>query len=214
MKTSSCLIAIIALAGMILMGCERPNPNSIVSPRSDQNNVASLAKSPPANSGPIVVRFTTSAGLVFQDLARQLVSVHSTEDGFFCGPSTVFELLTIQLILNPADPVHLLAKGEPFVKVYGPADLDDFFGVSGAFTGPCDFIANGPKLAEGTAKFLDTDNNFFVVPPGANAFGARSNGTLQLVGGGGKVNFNLKQQFLIKPDGSFQVLVGNIMLTP
>jgi hypothetical protein len=204
------IIGVMLLMTLFVVGCNDQNAPTAV-PQSTPVVASSLAKGgPPANSGPIVVRYEDGAYFFVEDTERQLVSVHTTFNGFFCQPSTVFELVDFQHAFTPTGAVRSIIKGETFVRVYGPANFDD------VFSNFCDFIRNGPRLAEGTANLVYHDNNYVVWPPpgpGANAAGIESNGKLQLVGSDGEVSYHLNVQGLVKPDGSVTFVVQNINLT-
>ena len=211
MKRST-ILSTILLATVFVVGCSdqtAPTASSEGTPTLP----SSLAKSPPAVSG-IVIRFAVNAGasLAFFDAARELVTVLSVDNGLLgCTAITQTSPINFQIVNSPTGAVQRLVKGQAlFVTVYDATGLPPFPPLT------CPFLtgATGRLLAQGAGNFLNTDNNVPVAGPGANAFAFRSNGTLQLVGGGGQVNFRLTQQFLIKPNGSFVPLVGDIVLTP
>lgn len=205
------ILSTILLATVFAVGCsDQTAPTT--SSEGTSTLPSSLAKSPPALSG-LVIRFAlnANAAAVFFDAARELVIVLSVDNGLLgCTAITQTSPLNFQAVFAPTGAELVLVKGQSlFVTVYDATGLFPFPLTCPFLTG-----ATGRLLAQGAGQVLNTDNNVQVVGPGANAFGFRSNGTLQLVGGGGQVNFRLTQQFLIKPDGSFVPLVGDIVLTP
>lgn len=154
----------------------------------------------------IVVRFSISGlpGIIFFDPERLLISLHSSDDGLEgCGPATEFEALDFQRLFSPSGAIHQLLMTTDFVNVY---DVTGFPALDCALlTG-----ATGRRLAAGRALFVATDNDIFVSGPGAKAFGEGSAGHLNnLVNDGAEsLGYNIMRRFVIKPDGSFELLAS------
>ena len=155
----------------------------------------------PAQQGAVVIRNDLGVGIVFFNVDDQIVSVHATEDGFFCGPSTVVDPLVEQLVFNP-NTIHQLINGTTFVKAYQPGTPADFF------ADPCAFIIGGPLVAEGRSALVVTDNDLLGSGPGANAFGLMAASHLEDVNTEERINYNIIQRLLFKPNGSFTFLVN------
>ena len=209
MKHITTLCAIL-LVTVFAAGCsEQKAPTAIL---DGQPEVSSkLYKGPPSSSGTRVVRFTLPAGfaIAFFDPQQQLVALLAVDDGLLgCTTVTDFIEVDIQQVFSPTGAVRqLVVAKDAFVFIYDATGLPPFPPLT------CSFLTGSRLLAEGRAVVVNTDNDAPVAGPGANAFGTRSNGQIDLVGGG-KVLFHLKQQFLIKPDGSFVVLANDIVLNP
>jgi len=151
----------------------------------------------------IIVRTETGFFLVAFDFENQLISIHTTTDDILgCRDLTnVFPDADFQRIFSPADEIlvqDLLLSKKHFVAVF---DLS-------APLGTCEEIL-AAKLAEGTAQFVLTDNDFFAFLRDfgirANAFGFTAQGTLELMNGGGKAHYNTVQRFVFFPPDEVKV---------
>jgi hypothetical protein len=144
------LIGLLAL----LLGCQQQEaPMEQSQLTSDQTT--SLLK-PPANSGPNIVRWESSFGWLFYDMANDLISIHSWDD-VVCSPGrTDFVLLQIQDIYNPSDQNLLMtlmkSKGH-WIFVF------DWTGLTGADIN-CEVLMEN-LFAVGRGNLVSTDNDLF-----------------------------------------------------
>jgi hypothetical protein len=133
-----------------------------------------------------VVRGSSGFFFFIFDAQHGMFALHIARDGFaFCGePFTVFRPGQFQQVLSPADQllVQQLFQAEgAFVTIYAWQG-QDIFETDEIL---CDFLLNGPRLAEGTARLVSTDNNLFGSPTSrVNAFGFVAEGVVELTGGG------------------------------
>ena len=205
MKRVIILCAILLVALLAASCSDQKAPTAL--PESIPVVTSSLAKSPPASSGPIVVRFETGFAVTFFDPNRLLLALIASDNSFLgCSSPTVFEPADFQLIFSPSGPVHQLAKAkESFTAVYD---------VTGLPLLDCALLTGPRKLAEGTAHHIATDNDLFFSGTRTNTFRLKGNGQLTNLVDGGTVNYNLHFHFQIKQDGSFEILANDIKLTP
>lgn len=78
------------------------------------------------------------------------------------------------------------------------------------FTGFLDLCQATP-IAQGTGNVTSTDNDRLVTGNGANAFGFRAQGIVELAGGG-SARVLAESEQLIRPDGTRVTLVSNVAL--
>lgn len=161
-----------------------------------------------------LLRFKSHFGYYAIDFENQLLAFHSTDNADqFCGQAvTAYDLADRQGVFNPADEtliMDLLLASEHFVKVYDWAGL---------MPDPIDCTyLDLNLLAEGTARFQLTDNDFLAFlrtePLRANAAGFTSEGTLNLTGGG-QTHYNAAQRVVFFPPDNVPEFTGKINLTP
>jgi hypothetical protein len=158
----------------------------------------------------VVLRFETGGGgawFALRDPNRNLLALYS-DDLRGCAEPADEGYGVAQLVFTPAGPIHQLTHGEQgLVSVYD---------VTGNPARNCDFWTgvSGRLIAQGSADFNWLDNDLALSGPGANVFGPNSNGTLDNLVDGGKVQYNLKFRWRMTPDGSFARLLNDIKLTP
>jgi hypothetical protein len=164
-----------------------------------------------------VVRGTSAFLFLLFDFEHRLAAAHNARDGFrgLCGDvTTVFTPGEFQDILSPADEILVqeLFKAEgAFVNVY---PWDGVFPPT--VEALCDFL-HGTRLAQGTARLVNTDNDFFAflrdAPIRADAFGFTAQGTVNLASGG-QAQYNAALRFVFFPPEPGRVVTARIGLTP
>ena len=177
----------LALASLsAILACAEPAPTeSSPVPAGLNSGPVSALSGAPEISGPIVVRGSSGFFFFVFDAPRGLFAIHIARNGFgFCGePFTIFRPGQFQQVQNPVDEllVQQLFQAEAFVTIYAWAgqdilETDDIL---------CDFLLNSPKIAQGTAHLVETDNALFGSPgTRVNAFGFTAEGVVELTGGG------------------------------
>jgi len=130
----------------------------------------------PDNGNPRILRFGSTAGFLIVDVEHNLFSLQAgTSRQFGCAPATVFDVMSVQWILeNPDDPLARIMEtrlGEDvYIAVYrGPFPFADC----------ADLMSR--KIAEGTGNFVNTDNDlnpFLRDDNNHNAFGFTAQGRL------------------------------------
>lgn len=209
--------AVCLLCAGLVIGCEQSPPTAVpqVGPSFNFSNG-------PANPG-IVLRTDRNDFFFFVDDKSLLVAFGSTGDGPFpCATSTVLTPGDLQRIVRDpssgTDPdafpeLRLFVADELFMFVY------DWTGMPNPFT--CDFILNGPRIAEGTARLVNTDNDFFAFlrddAPRTNSFGWQAHGTLQDLLNGGQVRFSGHVRIAFRPaepDDEVLVVQDKVTLVP
>lgn len=163
----------------------------------------------PAMSGPFIVRFESGFGIGFLDEERQLLGLHLLDDSLVgCRDKTAeSERLTVQAILEPTGEVQFLARSdEAFVGVFDVTGL-------AAFPPFCDFVANR-LIAEGFSTFTLTENDFFDSGTRRRTFSFKGNGQLENLLGDGDVSYNMHVRLVEREDGTLEVLVQDILLSP
>ncbi len=154
----------------------------------------------------IVVRFETDTAFLFVDFDRQILSLHSSDDGLRgCTAATAFEPLDVQQVFGGNGRVARLRLAQKnFVTVY---DWTGFPPIN------CPLLTNatGLLLAEGSSQLEEFDNDIeggAGFPPfeeGANAFGFNSAGELTNVATGSSIGYRLHRTHLILPDGTLRI---------
>lgn len=164
----------------------------------------------PATSGPFIVRFESGFGLVFSDSDRQLLSIHLLDDSFIgCRDETAeSERLTVQAILEPDGVVQFLARSD--------ATFTGVFDLTGLTSFPpfCEFALGPRRIAEGFSRLTLTENDFFDSGTRRRTFSFKANGQLENLLGGGDVSYNMEARLLEQADGTLEVLLSDVVLSP
>lgn len=180
LRTCGTLLALLA----VFTACtDRSAPTDVRTPAPSFDFVNN-----PDNGNPRILRFGSTAGFLIVDVERNLFSLQAgTSRQFGCAPADVFEVMSVQRILeNPDDPlagriIETRLGGDVFIAV---------------FTGPFPF-ANcadlmSRKIGEGTGHFVNTDNDlapFLRDDNNHNAFGFVAQGRIETTAGE-KVHYN------------------------
>lgn len=141
------------------------------------------------NGNPRILRIGSTGGWLLVDAEHNLFSVQAgTNRQFGCHSADVFDVISMQhLLSNPDDPAAraMMAPGlgeDVYLAVYrGPFP----------FANCADLMSR--KIAEGTGRFVITDNDLAPldrVNHNHNAFGFTAHGTLDRVDGAGTVHYN------------------------
>lgn len=140
------------------------------------------------------------ATFVYYNEEAGIVSVHTTDASFLCGPEDLTPV-SIQQIALPHDAVLVRhGHGPIFTRVYWPATLDELHGDNW-----CPFIEGGPLVAEGIARYTYTDND--AIPGGSRtrSWGYTIAGPLydlaEWCGDSGVVGFNWGFRARVDKDG-------------
>ncbi len=196
------LVGATVLGTALLAGCTDGN---VPTELTDIPEPAFNFSNGPSNPGPRVVRFDVlPAAALFVDAERQLVALLTTGDGLLgCRAITSESPLNFQEVTTPGGVVHQLFQiHEGFGAVY---DLPSFSFDCAVLTAP---------LAAGPVHVIGTDNDLNVSGTRTNAFGFKSNGTLDNLVGAGTIAFNQHFQALVKKDGSMETLQSDIRISP
>jgi hypothetical protein len=183
---------------------ERPGPTAVVSARTPGPSF-DFTNGP---SGlPNIFRGDRRVFFAWADFDRDLaILINAPAD-----PSDLFACGGTQ---PPPDLVHVQRVGQlqEVLKQVGLAREVSIFVYQPAPPTFADLCAATP-IGRGMGDFTATDNDLLGTGNGANAFGVRARGTVQLVSGGiARVTANAL--FVFKPDGTFGLFAANVMLGP
>lgn len=198
-------LALAVLVSAIAVGCDSPSmpPTGLrppfAEPRFDFTNGPS--------SLPNVFRFNNRVFFAWADFERNMAILvnsptNDPSDLRACGGALRPDFVSVQRVGLLQEVLHALRLArEVNILVFDPA--------------PATFedLCAATPIASGTGNLTSTDNDIFVTGNGANAFGFRAQGTVELATGG-SARVTAVQQLLIKPDGTFEVLVSSVMLHP
>ncbi len=159
-----------------------------------------------AQNGATVIWGAGYGGMVFYNEEESIVSIHTTDANFFCGPDLNQHPTIKQDIFLPHDAVHLNHEhGELFTRVFwpaAPADLQADY---------CSFVNGDLLVAEGIAHYKGTDNNVTATPPRTDSYGMTILGPLYdlvgLCGDSGIVRFHL--EYRARVDKNFEFITMN-----
>jgi hypothetical protein len=164
---------------------------------------AAPSESRPSFAGAQITRFPIDFVTVFgQDRVVTIGLVSSISDLCAGGIPVVDGKDTLKDVLTPAGPIRRIGHmSQATIVVYGasPADF-------------CD-LATTPVLGRGTGNFTDQDNDLALAGPGADSFGGKITGIVDLTSGG-RAHLLVLARFLVGNDGNFRVIVDRFELTP
>lgn len=145
-----------------------------------------------AQNGAVIIRDEAAVGVVEWN-GEDVLAVFSSDSLYFCEDELDIVPFDIMLVFRPDGSIQFHEHGSIFARVYYPATPDDFL------ADPCDFIANGPMVAEGITHFTGNDNDANNAHPNRqNTWGYTLNGTLyDLAGfcGDGMVDLHMVRRF-------------------
>jgi hypothetical protein len=125
-----------------------------------------------AQNGAVIFRGENDAGWVEWN-GESVVAVLSSDLEWYCGDELDIVPYDFMAVIRPDGSIKSQGNGSIFARVYYPATAEDFF------ADPCDFIENGPMVADGIAHFTANDNDANVSHPNRqNTYGYTLNGTL------------------------------------
>jgi hypothetical protein len=160
---------------------------------------------------PNVVRGDSVLLFVWADVSTDLVIVVNAPAGGVhalrrCGGPFTPEPQPVQTAGELQDVLHQVRLlRDVNIHVYSP--------IPSPFTGFLDLCQLSP-IATGTGTLTSTDNDRHNAGGGANAFGFRAQGSVDLVGGG-SARVLAESERLIAPDGTItEILVNNVRLIP
>jgi hypothetical protein len=197
-------LALAVLVSAIAVGCDSPSmpPTGprppFAEPRFDFTNGPS--------SLPNVFRLNNRIFFAWPDFDRNMAVLINTpadpSDLLACGGAVRPDFVSVQRVGLLQEVLHVLRLArEVNILVFDPA--------------PATFedLCEATPIASGTGNLTSSDNDLFLTGNGANAFGFRAQGTVELASGG-SARVTAVQQLLIKPDGTFEVLVSSVILSP
>ncbi len=198
-------LATVGLAALLpAIGCERPT--SVDRARSAQfdfmNGPADL---------PNIVRGDSTLLFVWADNSTDLVIVVNAPAAGVsavrrCGGPSTPEPQPVQTAGELQDVLHQ-------VRLWRDVNIHIYSPVPSPFRNFLDLCQLSP-IATGTGNFTSTDNDRHNTGSGANAFGFRAQGIVNLVGGG-SARVLAESERLIAPDGTItDILVNNVRLIP
>ena len=164
-----------------------------------------------AQNGAVIIRGEGDVGLIEWN-GESVLAVLSSDLGFYCEDEldiTPFEWMDV---VRPDGSIKFHEKGNLFARVYYPATPDDFW------LDPCDFIENGPMVAEGITHFTYNDNDATNAHPNRqNTWGYTLNGSLyDLAGfcGDGMVDLNIVRRFKFEKNCEGDCVVPQVLRGP
>ncbi|PYO38167.1 MAG: hypothetical protein DMD29_14090 [Gemmatimonadetes bacterium] len=191
MKPQS-LVTLGLLLPLLPVACDRPATvvTSAPPPQFDFTNGPSDL--------PNVFRGDSILLFVWPDYTTNLVIAVNAPDGGVsslrrCGSSLRPEPQPVQTVGEMQDVMRQLRLlRDVNIHVYSPVPA----GFSGFMS-----LCGATPIAQGTGNLISTDNDRLVTGNGANAFGFRAEGTVDLVAGG-SARVLAEEQMLILPDGT------------
>ncbi|MGH8568327.1 MAG: hypothetical protein ACREXU_09980 [Gammaproteobacteria bacterium] len=96
------------------------------------------------------------------------------------------------------------------LRVLRDATIHIYSPVPGGFTDVRSLCQRMP-VSRGIGNLTSTDNDRIVTGPGANAFGSRAQGTVELAAGG-SAGVSAERQSLVLPNGERRLLVSRVVL--
>jgi hypothetical protein len=177
------ILCVLLFVTVFAVGCSGQNAPTALSESTPENSV-SLAKGPPASSGPIVIRTETAFAVFYADPGAGISAVHGADMDEFCNGIVDFDIVKLQEIDVPEDAnriISLVHGHDVRTSVWPFTDFD------------CDLFTTTTPLATGTVDMVSTDNDVvvFLNPDNVNhnAFGWAAHG--KLVGPNGEeLNFS------------------------
>jgi hypothetical protein len=125
-----------------------------------------------AQNGAFIIRGEDYTGIMEWN-GESVVAVLSSDLNWYCGDELDIVPYDFMAVIRPDGSIKSQGNGSIFARVYYPATAEDFF------ADPCDFIENGPMVADGIAHFTANDNDANVSHPNRqNTYGYTLNGTL------------------------------------
>ncbi len=192
------------LVPLMAFGCEQSPPVA-----NDMPTVqADFMNGPP--DLPNVFRGDSILLFVWADFTRDLVIVVNAPTGGVhalrrCGGKLTPDPQPVQTVGELQDVARQ-------VRLLRDVNIDVYSPVPPAFRGFADLCQASP-FAHGTGNLTSTDNDRHVTGDGANAFGFRAEGIVDLADGG-SAGVTAESERLIKPDGTREVLASYVMLHP
>ena len=192
--------------GMLLLtiGCEHPTAGGPArSPQFDFMNGPSDL--------PNVVRGDSGLLFVWADVSTDLVIVVNAPAAGVsavrrCGGPSTPEPEPVQTAGELQDVLHQ-------VRLWRDVNIHIYSPVPSPFRSFLDLCRLSP-IAMGTGNFTSTDNDRHNAGNGANAFGFRAEGIVDLVSGG-SARVLAESERMIAPDGTItEILVNNVRLIP
>ena len=146
-------------------------------------------------NGAVIVRGADDNGFVEWN-GESVVAVLSSDSLWYCEWWERYIVpYDIMAVIRPDGSIKTQEKGSIFARVYYPATAEDFW------ADPCDFIANGPMVADGIAHFTGNNNDANGShPKRQNTYGYTLNGTLYDLAGfcaDGMVHLNIVRKYKI-----------------
>jgi len=213
MKPILSSVLLMAFVAFVFVGCSDESTSPVVSTSAKSGSNSSLMKTD--GSGAWVFKYGFNSAFGWFDANSGLMLVIGVNDfSSFCSGTGGMDWFSINDIYLPnADPdlrrnVYQLHGKDVTAVVWDAESWPPNF---------CAFVLANDPLAEGTAHFINTDNDFYAPDqenPNSNAWGYKANGTL--VGTDGKrYNLNLVYRVMWDgADGTRRNVVYKIQLTP
>ena len=175
MKNFLLLLALVVMAFSCQNEMEDLPQINLNSSKSEKSSHPNSIENSPDQSGFFVTRGEDVIAILFIDFKAGLTGTVGVDNALFCDPFPnfdAFQMIPTQQVDIPNDPLRLqiIQKGEAYFEVYD--------GVINEFI--CNFVQNTPRLAQGTASVVLTDNDLIVFerddPNNINAFGLNAKG--------------------------------------
>jgi hypothetical protein len=192
------------LVPLLAFGCEKPVPVANDAPIAQLDFMNGPSDLPNVFRGDSILLFA------WADPATDLVIVINAPSGGVhevvrCGGSQRPERQPVQSVGEVQGVLRQL-------RILRDANIHLYRPVPPGFTNVLDLCQHTP-FAHGTGNLTSTDNDRFVTGEGANAFGSRAEAVVDFVAGG-SARVLAERQALVKPDGTREVLVSNVVLLP
>jgi hypothetical protein len=192
----------VVLVGMLL-GCDQAPPTATPEVAEPPAAAARAERA----GGAFVFRGSVPGALLMVDFDRErtLVVGHTAAQlAGLCASGVAPEEVTEHDVVTPNGVLHLLVQSGPLPAVVWPVLSFD----------PCADLQGVAPLAEGIARAVYTDNDFFDSGTGAGSFGMTAQGRLTETATGRAVQLNAKFRNVFLPDGTIKLPVIGIVLRP
>ena len=187
--------------GVPLAGCDQSPATS----PADVPQPSTASAGATRTEGAFVFRGKVPGALLMVDFDRErtLVVGHTAGQlAGICATGIVPEEVSAHDVLGPHGTLHVLVRSGPLPAiVWGTLSFD-----------PCADLQGVAPLAEGIARAVYTDNDFFSSGPGGGSFGLTAEGRMTETATGRSVNLSAKFRNVFLPDGTIKLPVIDIIL--
>jgi hypothetical protein len=176
MKILKYSIILLAFAGFVFMGCSDKYQDPVTPNTSDEKTAPSLYKT--TGPGAWIIEYDANHAYAFLDEESGLILTLGIKDpSEFCSGTLNFDLFSFKDLLLPnSDPdLRRLIR-----KITGKDISAYVWQFESVPANLIEFTCTNQPIAGGTAKFVSTDNDYYVGEGGNNrdSFGSKANGTL------------------------------------
>jgi hypothetical protein len=213
MKTQSLRTGAV-FAALLLVACDAMPPVASGAPGASDQFISFNFMNGPLDL-PNVLRGEGIVIVAWADVAQDIAIVVNTPAGGVsdfrrCGGAfgpTLQPVQTVGELQGVLREVRLLRDVN--IHLYRPVPDAFFHPPAGKL--PLDAFCSASPYAQGTANVTSTDNDRLVTGSGANAFGFRAQGLVDLAGGGSS-RLTAVRQAVIGPDGTLDVQISSVVL--